>query len=942
MRTGLLRRLRGAPGDRQRGVVEAGVAVTGAALVLGAALGSGVASTVVTMSDGVTWIPDDETGQVVQINPATGRAERRLQVAGPGAELDVSQRDGHLVIGDARTGTVTSIDLATLLAGGQRASEEPVEVLVGGGRVYLVTPSTGTVRAVDPLALTDLARPYRAQGPFADAVVDEQGTVWVVGTDGVLRTVSWQPSERALTVSDPRPVRGAGTGTRLLPHHEGVTVFAPDGGAVLQVGVGRDLAVAVPDLSGEVLPAASSPSDLAPAGVPGRSAVVMLAGDRILDVGVGALGCERPGRPAVFGGRVYVPCTGAGRVIVLAPDGTRGGPDVVVPGGRDPRLLVDDGRLVVLTEDGSRAVLVEADGSSRQIDTGRGGAPVQDPRNGSPGPQASAPRRAAQPPAAGAGAGQPRGPERETVQPPFAGEAPRADAERPSGVWGGPDAGTVPEGVAPPRLPDVAGAPPLGAEPGPGAGRGGGSGTPQVPGGPSASPGAPTAGPGAAVPPSTAPPGAGTPAPTVSPTSAPSSSPAPSPAPSTTAEPDAGSTPDPAPSLPDEPEPEPVPTPPAAVAPQPATGVAATARPDGSVTVSWAPSPSEVDSYLVGPEGGSTTSFGPGARSADVRGLPPGDFRFVVVAVSGSLSTASAPSNVVTVAGTPGPVGGLAASVQGRAGDVLDVAVSWAPAADHGSPVTGYAVAWSGGGAVGSTSVAGTSTALAVSCGGQPLCTAGGTLTVSVTPRNGVGEGPAASTTTAVAAPPPPGPAPGDRVVDWVSEGTPGTHDPVVPVIASLSPPPGWAAHPGRCILVFDGRDVRDIPCGTSGQVGLPGSPGGTEHSLRVDAVVDGARVPSATVTGYISPRNNWYYCDENGLCYQPVSLGPGSVGDPDVVVVPLPWTPVPGVPGGPDRPTLLAGGTGLLLAAALMRGLRTRRAATGAPDRPATKEPAA
>ncbi|UCN16629.1 fibronectin type III domain-containing protein [Cellulomonas iranensis] len=947
-----MRRLLGRPGDRQRGFAEAGVAVTGAALVLGAALGSGVASTVVTMSDGVTWLPDDQTGQVVQINPGTGRAERRLQVAGPGAELDISQRDGVLVVGDGRTGSLTSIDLATLLASGQRTSGEPARVLVGGGLVYLVTPGSGVVRAVDPLTLKDLGTPHRVGGALADAVVDARGTVWVVTAGGDLQQVTWKPADERFDVGEPRPVRGAGSGTRLLPHERGVTLFAPDGGAVLQVGVGRDLAVAVPDLAGEVLPADSSPTDLAPAGVPGRSAVVMLAGDRILDVGVGALGCERPGRPAVFAGLVYVPCTGAGRVVVLRPDGTRARADVVVPGGRDPRLLVDDGRLVVHTEDGARAVVVEADGSTRAIDTGRSGAPVHDPRDTAAGPSAAVPPQRPQ---------QPTQPQR-------------------------PDQGAPPPGADP-------GVPPVGApEPPPGA------------------PDAPT--PGG---PPTLPVGTPTGAPTGEPTGRPPGTPTPTPTPTGTATPTPDAppgrpsavvatlgTPDAA-GLTDVTVTWRAGTPPAddhvvrtsaagvapvevgggattatvrgvvcgtrvtfsveAVAgaersaaatsaavttaacppqaPAAPTGVTAVAGGDGSVTVSWTASRTPVDAYLVGPEGGSTTTTSGDATSLVLRDLPPGaGVRFVVQAQREGLTAASAPSNAVTVAGPPGGVGGLAAALAGRAGDVLTVDVTWSAPADNGSPLTGYDVAWSGGGTGGSTTTGGTGATLSVSCAGQPLCTAGGTLTVSVTPSNGVGAGPAASAAVAVAAPPPPPPANGDRVVGWVSAGTPGRGDRGVPMNAELTPPASWANHPGGCTLVvtYVTTSTQPVPC-TGGSVHLGSFEGGGGQvtvAVRAENVAGGS-VTSAAVTERVPNRNEWAYCDPTtGICTLPVSVP----GDTDVVVVPLPWTPR--LPVGPERPPLAAAGAGLLLAAGALRAarLRTRPAAAATDDAAPTAPP--
>ncbi|MDQ0424164.1 MULTISPECIES: fibronectin type III domain-containing protein [Cellulomonas] len=944
-----MRRLLGRPGDRQRGFAEAGVAVTGAALVLGAALGSGVASTVVTMSDGVTWLPDDQTGQVVQINPGTGRAERRLQVAGPGAELDISQRDGVLVVGDGRTGSLTSIDLATLLASGQRTSGEPARVLVGGGLVYLVTPGSGVVRAVDPLTLKDLGTPHRVGGALADAVVDARGTVWVVTAGGDLQQVTWKPADERFDVGEPRPVRGAGSGTRLLPHERGVTLFAPDGGAVLQVGVGRDLAVAVPDLAGEVLPADSSPTDLAPAGVPGRSAVVMLAGDRILDVGVGALGCERPGRPAVFAGLVYVPCTGAGRVVVLRPDGTRARADVVVPGGRDPRLLVDDGRLVVHTEDGARAVVVEADGSTRAIDTGRSGAPVHDPRDTAAGPSAAVPPQRPQ---------QPTQPQR-------------------------PDQGAPPPGADP-------GVPPVGApEPPPGA------------------PDAPTPG---GTP--TLPVGTPTGAPTGEPTGRPPGTPTPTPTPTGTATPTPDAppgrpsavvatlgTPDAA-GLTDVTVTWRAGTPPAddhvvrtsvagvapvevgggattatvrgvvcgtrvtfsveAVAgaersaaatsaavttpacppqaPAAPTGVTAVAGGDGSVTVSWTASRTPVDAYLVGPEGGSTTTTSGDATSLVLRDLPPGaGVRFVVQAQREGLTAASAPSNAVTVAGPPGGVGGLAAALAGRAGDVLTVDVSWGAPADNGSPLSGYAVAWSGGGTGGSTTTAATGATLSVPCGGQPLCTDGGTLTVTVTPANGVGAGPAASTGVSVPAPPLPPPADGDSVVAYVHYGTPGLGDPDVPMSAQLSPPASWAAHQGGCTLVVNGAAAGSVSC-SGGAVHLGSFSGGSVTVAVRAENVDGRTVTSASVTEQVPPRNTWAYCNPNtGICTQPVSITPG---DPDVVVVPLPWTPR--LPVGPERPPLAAAGAGLLLAAGALRAarLRTRPAAAATDDAAPTAPP--
>ncbi|UZN04535.1 hypothetical protein [Cellulomonas sp. S1-8] len=945
--SGVVRRLLGRAGDRQRGFAEAGVAVTGAALVLGAALGSGVASTVVTMSDGVTWLPDDATGQVVQINPGTGRAERRLQVAEPGSELEISQRDGHLLIADGRTGTLHSIDLATLMAGGQRRADEPSRVLVGGGRVYLVTPSSGVVRAVDPLTLRDLGAPYRADATLADAVVDAAGAVWLVTTRGDLRSATWSPQDGAFDAGDVKRVHGAGAGTRLLPHARGVTVFAPDSGTVLQVGVGRDLAVAVPDLSGEVLPAATAPTDLAPAGVPGRSAVVMLAGNRVLDVDVGASGCARPGSPAVFAGLVYVPCAGAGRVVVLRADGSRARADVLLPAGRDPRLLVDDGRLVVHTEDGAKAVVVEADGRTRVIDTGRSQAAVHDPRDGGSAPVAAQP------------------PPRPSVPQGTAGEPP-------PGAWSGAVV-VGPDG------------PPAGSGGTADDGSGPGPGPTDAPSpGPSRSPALarPSAGAGA------------TPEPTARPPAAPTGVEA-TPGPlddealadvvvtwqHASSPPDAyvvrtsvvgvaplevdggatgatvrgvvcgmrgtftveavdGSARSAAASSPA------VRTPPCPAAPAAPRGVTAVAHPDGSVTVSWEVSSDPVDSYLVGPDGGSTTTAGAAATSIVLRDVPPGPaVRFGVRATHGRLTSAAVLSPAVAVAGAPGPVAPITVTLERRLDREITFVVRWTPPDDNGSSLTRYVVTWTG------TGISGSSTPGAVSgcsagqgcgsgaaqrtevqvdapCSGAGVCADGGPLTITVAAENGVGTGPVASAELDVP------PASGrTTVIAGVEAVTPALNDPDVHMVVHLDPPPVFRDHPGACLLEVEhsagSRSTSGWSC-QPGDVVIGPFPEGvitvTARTVSPDGSAGYGSMPSRAD---VPPRNQWAYCDlTTGICTDPVGLA-----GPPVVVVPVPWTPR--LPVGPERPPLAATGAGLLLAAGALRSLRLRRAERAAAAHP-------
>ncbi|TDE91491.1 hypothetical protein EXU48_15135 [Occultella glacieicola] len=369
-------RSRTAGRGRDRGFVEAGVAAAGGLLVVGAVVGNGVAAALIDMSDGQTWLADDD-GRVVQINPATGQPERRLIIGEPGSELEVSQRDGQLIVTELTTGMITAVDLASLVASGARGVDPDTEVLVGGGQVVLVDLEPGTVRAVDPLTLTDLGRPFRTDD-LADAVIDDEGSVWIIGIDGTLTELDYSADAAEFVTSVSRPVAGAGPQSRLVPHAAGVTVFAPDQGSVVQAGAGRDLAVSVAALEGTVAEADFAPADLVPASAEDLGRVFLLADGRILNVDVGALGCERPGSPAVFAGKVYVPCLGTGRVIVLDSGGARAGADIVVPGGGDPTLVVDDGRLYVSTPADGRIVVVQPDGSTQMVDVAAAEVPVQD------------------------------------------------------------------------------------------------------------------------------------------------------------------------------------------------------------------------------------------------------------------------------------------------------------------------------------------------------------------------------------------------------------------------------------------------------------------------------------------------------------------------------------------------------------------------------------
>ncbi|MFC6091029.1 hypothetical protein [Saccharothrix lopnurensis] len=356
-------------------------AALGLLLLVGAALGDGIPRTAVAVSDGLTWLNDDERGEVVQVNPSSGKPQARLQVSGADARLEIAQSDDELIVLDRRTGQVTVIDLATLLASGRRQAPPgpSAKVLIVSDGVVVVDRAAGSVHRTDPVTLADVGKPWFAGQPLADVVVDDEGVLWAVDHGGNLRALLWSDEDLAFAERSDRPVPGAGPRTALVPHERGVTLLGLEGGVVVRDGTGRDLTTGTASLVGEVLAAQTSPAGLVPASVPDAGAVVLLSGDRVVRVDMGRFTCPRPGRPAVFRERVYVPCLGAGKVVVLDRDGGRGSEDVRTGGSGDPALVFDDGRLFINTPGSDSGLIVDADGRTRGVVVRSPDLPVTDP-----------------------------------------------------------------------------------------------------------------------------------------------------------------------------------------------------------------------------------------------------------------------------------------------------------------------------------------------------------------------------------------------------------------------------------------------------------------------------------------------------------------------------------------------------------------------------------
>ncbi len=368
-------------GSGRRESASFAAAVLGVLLLAGAALGQGIPRTAVAVSDGLTWLNDDQRGEVVQVNPSSGKPQMRLQVSGGDAQLEIAQSDDKLIVLDRRTGQITVIDLATLLASGRRQAPAgpSAKVLLVGDYVFVVDRAAGTVHNADPVTLADLGDPWRVGQPLSDVVADDQGVIWAVDHGGNLHALEWVERDGKFRERSNRAVPGAGPRTALVPHERGVTLLGLEGGVVVRDGTSRDLTANTASFTGEVLAAQTSPTGLVPASVPDAGTVVLLSDNDVIRVDMGQLGCSRPGRPAVFRDRVYVPCKGAGKVVVLDRSGGRGSEDVRTSNSGDPELVFDDGKLFINTPGADSGVIVDSDGHTRNVVIRSPELPVTDP-----------------------------------------------------------------------------------------------------------------------------------------------------------------------------------------------------------------------------------------------------------------------------------------------------------------------------------------------------------------------------------------------------------------------------------------------------------------------------------------------------------------------------------------------------------------------------------
>jgi hypothetical protein len=347
------------------------VLVIAGSLVAGTLFGTGLSRTSVDIGDGLTWFADSPSGEVIQVNPATGRPEARIDVGAPGNTLDLAQYAGRLIVTNRTSGELVSFDLASILTSGQRrvTPGAGTDVLHHGDDVFLVDRERGTIAAIDPVSTDTIGEIWASPDGISDAVVDGTGKVWSVDQKGVLSELRWSASSGSFVTEEERHVDHSGSRSVLVGHDQGVTLFGPDQGIVVQVGTGQadEVVAGAPRLSGELAVPDFAPASLVPVSAPETGTVAIVSGGSVHEVDMNSVGCDRPDRPEAFEGTVYVPCPGDAKVVRLDAEGSRAGDDIALPDGGDPSLVLDDGVLLINVPGAEHGVAVAQDGSVSTI-----------------------------------------------------------------------------------------------------------------------------------------------------------------------------------------------------------------------------------------------------------------------------------------------------------------------------------------------------------------------------------------------------------------------------------------------------------------------------------------------------------------------------------------------------------------------------------------------
>ena len=313
-----------------------------------------VLTQVSTPSTGL-WIPGRSTGDIMQIDAASGTVTARVKVGVPGSELVLAERDHGVIVVDRTTGRVALVDPGLQQVVRSVAGVPAPEAAIDIGPDGIVAAAAGEVTLVDLSVTSSISGriPLSTRSAVADgagAQVENGASLVSIAADG--STEDQSDSDGILVRVGTRAFVASPSGVRTVG---GSSVACFDGEVTnpqYVVGSSIEWVVAIEGRTVHV-------ADL----TNGECAAVTLADD------VGELG-----RPVVAGRRVYVPERRTGAVHIVEPSQEVSDRHEVLPAG-DLRLRAREDLVVAYDADAPLAAVLDIDGVVRIVDTsidGRG------------------------------------------------------------------------------------------------------------------------------------------------------------------------------------------------------------------------------------------------------------------------------------------------------------------------------------------------------------------------------------------------------------------------------------------------------------------------------------------------------------------------------------------------------------------------------------------
>ena len=345
--------------------LAAGVGVT--------VLGLGSADQAVASFDAASWVWSRAKGEVARINGVTAKVDTRVTVdKARGHEVQVVQNDRFVIFRDVNTGAIGSMNLTTLQEfwNASTTSGLGVRVALHEDAVFVIDTVQGTVQQLDPATLGQVGGPLRFPPGIAGGVFDGDGKLWVAS-----------PSEGTVTAITPADAPSA------APAEDDAGEAAPadgDAGKAAPAGAATEAVAPGPRIARTESVAPAS-HDLVLSTLDHGVAVLNRTTNMLATVRDGEPGFSRTTLPLAGPGALpartdgeQVPVTvpDSRHVYVVGEQGLRG--DFTVPGGSAMQPAVAwKGFIYVADADGAVRVFDAAGKRQKDILIPRPGGPLE-------------------------------------------------------------------------------------------------------------------------------------------------------------------------------------------------------------------------------------------------------------------------------------------------------------------------------------------------------------------------------------------------------------------------------------------------------------------------------------------------------------------------------------------------------------------------------------